>query len=175
MIKIGDKFSRLSYGEVTDVNGDSIFLKNEFGLQWSISKDIFDKEFNLASPYASEEAVSRTRLTEIILENTGVIMTVNFNKKVDEKVIKGALDSIVELTKRGEGVNTKNLTKEILTGEERIIVGRHNHHIDEMGRLQFVDMELARDESKEYDVRLRKVDPRTVNWVIVKNIKYKLK
>jgi hypothetical protein len=174
MIKRGDKWSRLSYGEVTDINGDSIFLKNEYGLQWSISKAIFDKEFNLASPHESEEAVSRTRLTEIILDNTGVVMTVNFNKKVDEKAVKEILDNALR-SGPSRAIETKALAKHILQGEERTIVGRHNHHIDEMGRLQFVDMELALDDSKEYDVRLRKVDPRTVNWVIVKNVKYKVK
>lgn len=178
-IKRGDKWSRLSYGEITDVNGDSIMIKNEDGKAWTISKDIFEAEFNVAGSTSNGVVgnITQTALIDLVLSKPGTIMTVNFNKKIDEKEVAAEIskfDTTHHLSATG-------LAKKILQGEERTIIGRHYHGIDEMGRLQFIDMELpkelktSRDGTCTYDTRLRKVDPRTINWVIVENVKYIVK
>jgi hypothetical protein len=167
-IKKGDKWSRFSYGEITDINGEDVQLKNEHGQQWWISKALLENEFSFASSIEETKRINQTELSSLVIGNPGVVMTVNFNKKVDEKDVA----EIILEARPATLVGAKKLAKDILKGEERTIVGRHVNSIDEMGRLQFIDMELERDTSKEYDTRLRKVDPRTINWVIFKNVKY---
>lgn len=178
-IKRGDKWSRLSYGEITDVNGDSIMIKNEDGKAWTISKDIFEAEFNVAGSTSNGVVgnITQTALIDLVLSKPGTIMTVNFNKKIDEKEVA----EIILEARPATLVGAKKLAKDILRGEERTMIGRHYHSIDEMGRLQFIDMELpkeiktTKDGTCTYDTRLRKVDPRTINWVIVENVKYIVK
>lgn len=173
-IKRGDKWSRLSYGKITDINGEDVTIENEDGKSWRISKDIFLAEFKVASSVGNTTEVTQTDIINVVLSKPGTIMTVNFNKKVDEKEVKQKLVDIHTARTFSEA-DAKRAAKTILQGEERTMIGRHYHQIDDMGRLQFIDMELAKDPSKEYDVRLRKVDPRTINWVIVENIKYIVK
>jgi len=167
--KVGDKWSRISYGEITDINGRDVQVKNEKGESWWISEELIEKEFDLASPYETTEKVSQIALIDILFSNPGIIMTVNFNKKVSEK----SAEELISLHSPAvTTITAKDLAKRILKGEERVIIGRHYHQIDEFGRVQFIDMELEKDESKDYDTRLRKVDPRTINWIIINNVKY---
>ena len=59
------------------------------------------------------------------------------------------------------------MLKDATAGEERTMIGRHYGVTDEFGRLRFTAMEK--------DGGLRLVDPRTVEWAIIDNIKYELK
>lgn len=172
-LKVGDKWSRISYGEIVDINGRDVQVKNEKGESWWISGDLIQKEFDLATPYVSTEKVSQTALSDVLLSNPGIVMTVNFNKKVTEKDATSVIDSYVEgYPESSAAISSKDIAKKILTGEERVIIGRHYHQVDEFGRVQFIDMQLEKDESKDYDTRLRKVDPRTINWIIINNVRY---
>jgi hypothetical protein len=69
----------------------------------------------------------------------------------------------------------KKAVKKALEGEERVLVGRLLGTKDDFGRFHVIDMDIAEDKSKSYDVRQRLVDPRTLNWLIVKNVKYEVK
>lgn len=175
-IKVGDKWSRLSYGEITDVNGQDVQVKDEDGQAWWLSKELVEQQFNMADSKTEIKTVTQTELSAILLSKPGVVMTVNFNKKVNEK---DAAELIIATNATSIGIkDAKALAKQILTGEERTMIGRHYHNIDDAGRLQFIDMELIKEiktarDGSTYDSRLKKVDPRTVNWVIVENIKYK--
>ena len=62
-----------------------------------------------------------------------------------------------------------------LVGEERTMVGRHYGSQDEFGRIRFIDMEEKKDDTKDYDTRQRLVDPRTICWLILRGVKYKVK
>ena len=53
-------------------------------------------------------------------------------------------------------------------GDERTMIGRHQGVQDDFGRLQFTDMEATGSP-------LKQVDPRTVEWSIIGNVKYVLK
>lgn len=170
-IKVGDKWSRLSYGEIVDVNGKDVQIKNEQGTIWWIGKELIEKEFNLADSHYTTRYLNQTAIAELVLSKPGTIMTINFNKKVKEEDVIAEITDVFNRTVLSDN-DAKRIAKKILDGEERTLVGRHYHHIDDMGRIQFVDMNLENDDSKDYDTRLRLVDPRTINWVIIENIKY---
>lgn len=175
---IGKKFSRHSYGEIVGVDISTYTVKNEQGISWSIGANLLHDEFQISDDVVSQEKVTATQMAHIFITNPHVICTVNFNKKVDKKVVKETLydlyankgGKVISESTYKRAVNTA--LDNILNGEERIMVGRHHGEVDEMGRIQFIDMEQHKDESKSYDTRLRKVDPRTINWMIINKIKY---
>ena len=107
-------------------------------------------------------------------------MTVNFNKKIDKKEY---IEKIVNLYPNKNGklkskaqyeADITSVTNDLLLGEERTMIGRH-FGTYKSERIVFIDMELENDASKDYDTRIRLVDPRTLNWIVVDGMKYILK
>ena len=47
--------------------------------------------------------------------------------------------------------------------------------VDDLGRVHFVDMEQAKGDKPDSDARMRQIDPRTIQYIIVGGIKYSLK
>ncbi len=43
---------------------------------------------------------------------------------------------------------------------------------DKFGRFQVVDLEETLDKTKSYDNRIKQVDQQTIQWVILKGVKY---
>jgi hypothetical protein len=161
-IQSGDYWSRVSFGKVLEVGGGSVVVQNEDGLEWSISRDIFDKEFTVADVYSSEGQDSRTRILKKILEYPRTAITIAFRKKVEPKtVIEAALAAA------DEG-DLKKAIRNAMKGELRVMKGRHYGDFDVHGRLKVVDME----DPKRI---LKSVDPRTIEWAIVNGVKYEVK
>jgi len=53
-----------------------------------------------------------------------------------------------------------------LNGEERVLTGYHTGSQDEFGRIQAVDMDITTGMPN------RLVDPRNLNWLVLKGVKY---
>ena len=180
-LKKGDLYSRISYGKIKN-NGYNIEIENEDGNSWSIGGSIVTDEFYIHDQFNEEQKVTKTELAEIFIRNSNIIMTVNFNKQVKEKDVISRIEGELYANEGGKIISkseftkrAKSIVKEALDGENRTMIGRHHGEITELGRIQFVDMEVDKDTSKSYDTRLRQVDPRTLKWLIVKNVKYILK
>jgi len=177
--KVGEYFSRISYGKVVKINYDGTYqLENEENFSWAISPAVFDAECITASEVTKEEVKSRTDIINLIKENQRVVMTVNFNKqmkkdeaiaKMDKFITDGLYDKSVR-DKSGKWTNRKqaisDLVDELVTGENRTLIGRHNGAEDEHGRMRFFDMEVKQP---------RLVDPRTINWVTIAGVMYIVK
>lgn len=180
-LRTGQALSEIQYYKVEKIAGDKVQLKNDFGELIVVDKGYIEKCVISAHDYTEEQKIGKTEAATIFLQNKGMVMSVNFNKKVDEKAAK---ESIYELyaNKGGKVLSEADYKKKvnaalktILEGEERTMVGRHFGELNELGRVNFIDMEVARDTSKEYDNRQRQVDPRTINYMIIKGIKYIVK
>jgi len=181
-INSGDFYSRLSYGTIRSAYGGSCEIKNEEGEQWTISANIVQNEFYIHNQFTEEKTVTKTELAEIFLQNSNIIMSVNFNKQVKTEDVVNKLVSELYANKGGKIISESEFKKkakviatEVVTGENRTMIGRHFGELTDLGRVQFVDMQVELDKTKSYDNRLRQVDPRTIQWIIVKNIKYILK
>lgn len=88
-------------------------------------------------------------------------------KKVQEaKVseVEGILKDLIE-----------NPITKTIPGETRIMRGKHYGSVNDLGRLSFIDMEVTPDPKRTDDSRIRQVDPRTLQYVIVNKVKYILK
>lgn len=171
-LKPGDKWSRISFGEIIKARGDDIIVKNEHGVEWSITPEIVEAEFYTSDQYDEVKEVNRTEMVEVILVSARLVMTVHFKKKPDPKDL---LSLVTELLDDEGGGRTRpskialNKKLKVATGgKDRTMIGRHTGNQDEFGRLQFTDMEASGSP-------LKQVDPRTVEWAIIGNVKYVLK
>jgi hypothetical protein len=141
-------------------------VENEDGLRWNVSKDIFDAEFTVADDFESKGETNRTEIQKKILEYPRTAMTICFRKKVQPKDVTDAVLVACE-----GGIDAKGLKKvvrEAMKGEERVMKGRHHGKMDSHGRLKVVDMEDPKCIEKSVDLR-------TVEWAIVKGVKYVVK
>lgn len=170
------KLSETQYYKVAKIQGERLQLVNDYGENIIVSKQYAESCLVTADQFSEQKQVNKTEAAAIFLANPSIVMTVNFNKQVKvadvEKEIMEAYDSS---TPKLFETAMKKAVKRGLSGEERTIVGRHYGGQNEFGRVNFIDMNLEKDESKDYDTRIRQVDPRTINYLIVNNVKHTVK
>ena len=129
-----------------------------------------------ASQFEDESKVNRTDLTKLFLENPNIVFTVSFNKQVKEAdVTKEIMESYEGATPKTMELAIRKAVKKALNGEERVLTGYHTGVQDEFGRISAVDMNIEKDPSKEYNSALRLIDPRQLNYLILKGTKYVVK
>lgn len=177
------KLSETQFYSVKSINRDDVDLVNDFGEEITLTKEYVEQLLVSSDQFSETKKMSRTDMINLLQTATNVICTVNFNKKVDEKEIQKQLFALYPntggkiLSKADfEKAIKKNLS-DALEGEERTMVGRHYGRTDEFGRIKFIDMEApgGYDEAKDADARQRLVDPRTINWFILRGVKYEVK
>lgn len=183
-VQIGEKLVRLSYLTVVDPkrymgnNQFGIHVKNEHGFEWTISPDVIDNECTSGVQFDSIEKVSQSVIIEYLLDAGHKIFTANFNKKPDPKVAIKKLQALypnkgikgVGIAKRDDYNKSVEEAVDILfKGEERTITGRIISVDRLRGRVTVVDLD------KEGRDNIRQIDPRTLNWLIIDNIKYVVK
>lgn len=181
-LQVGEKLSETQYYSVVKVAGDKVQLKPDVGQDIVVDKGIVEAHLISASQYATVETKTKTDMAALFLSSPGVAMTVNFNTQVKEKDAIDQLKAIYP-NKGGRMASEADYNKKIseiissvITGKERTMVGRHYGSQNEFGRVNFIDMEIAKDETKpDYDSRTRQVDPRTINWMIIRGVMYKTK
>lgn len=175
-LKAGTKLSESSYYTVEKVSGDEAQLLTDTGDNVVIDKLYIEKLMITADQFTKTEILNRTDAIQKFLANPGIVMTVNFNKQVkDTDVITEITSAYENSTPKTFEDAVKKAIKKGMQGEERTMVGRHFGELNEFGRVNFIDMEAPSAAGKSYDSRLRQVDPRTINWFIVKEVMYKVK
>lgn len=173
-LKNGDVLSETQFYKVLAISGDKVKLGTESGQPVTVDQGYVEKLLVSANQSTDTKKITRTELAEMLLTNPYVAMTVNFNKQIKEADIKAEIQKAYdESTPKEFSVKMAKAVKRSLEGEERTIVGYHGGGKDDFGRVHFTDMQIDRDFSKAtYDNRHRLVDPRTVNWLILKGVKY---
>lgn len=184
---VGQIFSETSYYKLDEVlNETEVALKTDDGQDIVISKKYLESYANSGDFAETEEKKTMTELSEIVLANARTAMTVTFYKKDQEKTKKVFEEEKAAKIEQIQNASLKNAAALIsdlienpisrtIKGELRTLRGRHDGHVDTMGRIHFIDMDIAIDTTKSYDVRKREVDPRTIQSVIVRGVKYVLK
>ncbi len=180
-IKVGDIISEVQYYRVTEVNPASVATVMDNGEKISLSSGYLNAAVMYSADYVnSEEKATKTKLEELFKEHPRTAMTVCFRKQPKEQDVaatiaelypnKGKIISEAEFVQKA-----KEIAKSVIQGELRVMRGRHYNSYGAGSRVQFVDMDIEQDMSKDYDTRMRLVDPRTIEHLIVNGIKYALK
>lgn len=175
-IKLGDYLFDIQYYKVVEVNPKSIAVVNERGFASEIDQDIIEEGMYTANQYEFEKTVSRTEICEILEQAGNYIFTVNFNKQVREKDLKDKLLGAIK-DQKGNLLSQKEIEKaltkvsqEAIQGDERTLIGYLLKLEPKMGRSTVIDLECPVERN-----RLRLVDHRTINWLILRNVKYVVK
>lgn len=168
-LKVGDKWSRLSYGTVVVNRVGEVIIQNEKGKGWCVGASIFEDEFDTIQ-HTSVENITRTEMSTIVMKSARVIMSVTFRKKPDPKVL---VKQIIDMIANPDAYKTKakisKAIKEPTAGKKRTMIGRHDGYMNEQGRIDFIDMEVTNGSP------LRQIDPRTIEEVVVGGVLYRLK
>ena len=187
-ISVGTILSETSFYVVQSINPTNgmVDVKDDYGHEIGLSPKYAQEICVSADLWLTEEKKSMTELAELFISSPRIAMTVSYITKATEKTKKdyehekrAKIDQILNATLS----TTPSLLEELIEnpiskwtpGHLRVMKGRHYGHVDELGRIHFIDMELQRDPSKDYDTRSRQVDPRTIQWLIINKVKYTLK
>lgn len=87
----GEVYSRVSFGVVIDVRPETLKIRNENGIEWTISSNLFEKEMR-GTHFEKSEKVSKTELARICNEelSRNDIFKASFTKKDgSERVLRG--------------------------------------------------------------------------------------
>lgn len=182
----GSILSETSFYVVEGVSGGKVSVTDDFGHKITLSEKYVNEITISADQYETEETKSMTELAEIFINSPRIALTVEFVTKDLEKTKKDfnaeKLAKITEIQnatlKNAESLLSdliENPITKVIPGKLRVMKGRHYGYIDDLGRVAFIDMEIARDTTKAYDTRLRHVDPRTIQTLIINKVKYTLK
>lgn len=175
-LKPGTALSESQFYTVEKIVGDKVQLQTDNGGHIVVDKPYVENYLFSADQFTETLLMNRTEAAAFLLSNPGVVMTVNFNKQVKETdVVKEIMAAYEDSTPKAMETAVKKAVKKALTGEERSMVGRHFGDLNELGRVNFIDMEVKREEGKTYDARIRQVDPRSINWLICRGTKIVVK
>lgn len=180
-IKQGHIISETQYYRVTQVYSKGVTVKMDNAQEVVLGIGYLKAAImHSADSYDTEEKATKTKLEELFKEHPRTAMTVCFRKQPKEQDVaatiaelypnKGKIISEAEFVQKA-----KEIAKSVIQGELRVMRGRHYNSYGAGGRIQFIDMDIEQDMSKDYDTRMRLVDPRTIEHLIVNGIKYTLK
>lgn len=167
-LKVGDRLSETQYYEVLSIDDKKVKVRNERGFEFGISADIIEEGMYSASYFNETKKVSRTALVNILEGAGDTIFTVNFHKKPDEATVMEVLKKC-QIGDLNDPAKLKKIAENITHGESRTLVGYMIQSEPKMGRSQVIDL------TKPAPNNSRLVDHRTINWLIIKSIKYEVK
>jgi len=155
--------------EVVGSNMVGMRVKNEDGFEWSIARNIVEKEC-YSTIVDEEKKVSKTAIADMLMHARDAVVVVNFNKQASADTVHAKLEDA-----DGKKI-TKKLLAGLLKGEERTLTGYVIGAEPLLGRSIMIDLEHAKKiDAKGWDSRQRQVDHRTINWIVYKNVKYTVK
>lgn len=160
-LAVGNWFSGTAYYKVKKIDGDQVETRSD-GKSITISRDILEYEMHNACVFTKEEKLPLTKVVKVLKEAHSTAFTINFNCKVDDKQVAEKLKACSEK----EFKESKSLAKELLLGKESTIIGRLSKSEGKLGRSLMINLENA---------MYAQVDHRTINWIILKNVKYIVK
>ncbi len=161
-LKAGDWFSGTSYYQVDAIQkGGEVDLTNK-GQCISVTGDLLETEMNNSSVYDSEEALSLTKVAELLTQANTKCFTVTFNTKTDSK----AIADLLSWATAADLKNSKTLAKQLLLGKRTTIVGRLANSQGKLGRSLVVDLTTE---------GFKQVDHRHLISLILNNVKYTVK
>ena len=158
-------FSCITYLRVDKIEANQVTVINQHGGGWLISKDILVRDMWSADHFDQEIKCSMTDLSEILETCGDTIFKVKFKKKVDAKNIEEKLSEI-KFASLKKDAELKKLAKELVEGEDCELTGHLIESDNNLGRSVIIDVHAPANNN------IRQVDHRTIDWIILKNVKY---
>lgn len=175
-IKLNECISESQHYVVKKITPTTLTLKPDSGDEIEVDKEYAETFLTSGEQASSEQIITKTQAAELFMNNPYVAMTVCYFKQIKPVDVEKEILLAYETSTPSEfSTAVKKAVRKGLNGEERTISGFHRGNLDGFGRMQFVDMKLERDFRKDYDTRQRLVDPRTINYIILRDVHYTVK
>jgi len=167
-LQVGERLSRIQYYEVLeiDLEGNVVKLQNEHGFKFTVTPNIIEAEMYTATQFATEEKVTRTQLVEKMEAAGETVFTVTFLKQVTDKGMAAKLKDIDTMA-LGTDKARRAFARELLTGEERTLIGYLLNAEPKLGRSMVIDLQVP---AGKHNIRM--IDHRTIQSLILKNVRY---
>ena len=133
-----------------------------------MSRDILEKEMYAANIFDTEEKISRTNLVELMTNARETAVTVNFHKKVDDAYVKEILSNAGKQDFQN-AAKLKALSKELSHGKQIEMTCFLTKSEGTLGRSLCIDLNAP------WGKNFRQIDHRTVESLVLKNVKYTVK
>jgi hypothetical protein len=163
----GQWCSSLAYYNVTAIDARKVTVRNSYGHELEVSKDILEK-MHSAGHFEKEKPMNMTELAELLESMGDTCFTVNFRKKVDVNQVEDKLYSTSAKQLSDKNYLSK-LAKDVIEGEECTLVCHLVNAEASLGRSTVIDLTTTSAN------KFRQVDHRTINYIIYSNCKYILK
>lgn len=123
---------------------------------------------NSATLYGKEEKVSKTELIELLVNARETVFTVTFHTQVNEKWVKEVLTN-AEKAHFSNDKKMKELGKQVVAGKLTEMTCFLTSTDGKLGRSSVMDLKCS------WGTNFRQIDHRTVESLILKNVKYVVK
>lgn len=172
-IQVGEYLSEVQYYKVLQKTDKQLTVVNVRGTKIDVTSDVVEEGMYSASQYTEEKHVTRTELGKILEGAGDAIFTVCFHKKAKTKEVTEQLLDLIDNADLSDPKafqkQLRTAVKEALEGKQRVLIGHLLQSEPKMGRSQVRDLEAPPPNN------IRLVDHRTLEWLILKNVKYSLK
>jgi len=179
-VKKGDILSENSFFVVQEVNPTSLTVVASNGIVSTISNSYAEGVLHSADQYNTEVPVTKTELAETFIKNSRIAITVAFITQDKVKTAKEFKQEKAEFLAKMKKVKAADRVKmieslidnpitRVIPSELRIMKGYHNGFVDHLGRVPFTDLEVPGKN------KFKLVDPRTIQYIIVNEMKFTLK
>lgn len=174
-LKVGSIISEAQYYKIEKIVGDKVQALPLNGKSVVLDKGYIENQVVSADQFTTEKTINKTEAANILLSNPNTAMTVSFNKQVKPADVKKAMKELYPnsgkiIAKKDYDKSVDTILKGALEGTERTIRGFHDGNLTELGRVNFIDMEVPKGEHP-----MRQIDQRSINYIIVKGTKYIVK
>lgn len=179
-LKVGSVLSETSFTTVTKVSqGFITVLDTATKTEVEIGKEYAESMLKSADLFSKVESMNKTQLADLLLSSSRIAMSVAYykmDKNKTQKAYKAEKAAAIEAIKNASLANVAQLVEELIenpitktiAGDFRVMKGYHLGHMNDLGRLDFFDMEDKKSLFKQ-------VDPRSIQYIIVDDVKYELK
>ena len=171
-LSIGNWFSSVVYYKVRNVvdkDNCMVSTSKNSSKELKMSRDILEFEMHSGEHFKEQKKITRTEMVDNILAAKETILTVSFNKKIDDAHVKEVLGKVSAKDLKDDK-KVKTLAKELTAGKEHTMTCHLLEGSDgSLGRLKCLDLKAP------HGMNFRQIDLRTVNELIVKNVKYSMK
>lgn len=167
---MGDWFSQINYykvRELIDKENVKVSTTKNSKEEITMSRDILEYEMHSATISAKEEKKPRTEVVDLLMNAKQAVFTIKFNKKVDDAHVKEILGGVKE--KKPNGKDLKRLAAELVVGKESEMTCCLGSSDGFLGRSTVLDLNAPPG------MNFRQVDHRTIQWLVLKNVKYTVK
>lgn len=170
-LAVGNWFSSVQYYKIksiTDKDNAQVATPQNSSMELTMSRDILEYEMNSATLYDKEEKISKTNIIELLVNARETIFTVTFHTQVNDKWVKEVLSN-AEKEHFTNDKKMKELGKKVVAGKQTEMTCFLTSTDGKLGRSSVMDLKAP------WGMNFRQIDHRTVESLILKNVKYVVK